>query len=416
MFQYAYLYLALAVIVIVGLGVVGVMLIRRGRRAVDEDMFAAAPGDVSVEAGEPAAVEPARSIWVEPVGSTWVAPESETAAEVESGLTGIGALLTGKPESAAPPAPAPIPAPAPAPEPNYLEGVENLLAEWRTKHELAASHTACQEAAHADELRQAEEARAALLGAPCPSPDEQHPAAGLPPATGAESPAGAEGAAADELRSAPAVAAYAAPAAKQTLPVPEAGDYDSWESDPASEQAMTLVDPLGTVILDLLDGMGKLTAGELKRLEVFRPERIDLAVQTLQLPARLQGDEDAALRLAQIRLYAATLELRSKWSAQMSRRPDRAGDTPYSARDFKLKIARDIMYLPAPDRSEVIGFLLGGLLNSPGSTPELKRAVIDTLEHLRSTSLVNVLLDCLDDPDPIVQEYALAAADRLLDD
>ena len=73
------------------------------------------------------------------------------------------------------------------------------------------------------------------------------------------------------------------------------------------------------------------------------------------------------------------------------------------------------MDLPAPDRAEVIGFLLGGLLSSPGSTPELKRAVIGTLEHLRSAALVDVLLNCLDDPDPIVQEYALAAADRLLD-
>ena len=89
-------------------------------------------------------------------------------------------------------------------------------------------------------------------------------------------------------------------------------------------------------------------------------------------------------------------------------------DVPFSARDFKLKMARDIMTLPASDRSEVIGFLLGGLLGSNGSSPELKRAVIDTLEHLHSAALVNVLLDCLDDPDPIVQDYALAAADRLL--
>jgi hypothetical protein len=90
-------------------------------------------------------------------------------------------------------------------------------------------------------------------------------------------------------------------------------------------------------------------------------------------------------------------------------------DKPLSAREFKLKMARDIMALPAPDRSDVIGFLLGGILSNDGSNPDLKRAVIDTLEHLHSAALVNVLLDCLDDPDPIIQEYALAAADRLLD-
>ena len=107
------------------------------------------------------------------------------------------------------------------------------------------------------------------------------------------------------------------------------------------------------------------------------------------------------------------MKLRSKWSAQAS--GDGNGDKPFSAHDFKLKIAHDIMDLPTPDRSEVIGFLLGGLLSSRGSSTELKRAVIDTLEHLHSAALTNVLLDCLDDPDPIVQEYALAAADRLLE-
>ena len=164
----------------------------------------------------------------------------------------------------------------------------------------------------------------------------------------------------------------------------------------------------------MAEGKGKLSGQELKRLEVFRPERIELAVNTVQLPPRLANDDEALFRLAQIKLYASTLELRAKWSAQMPRVADgRTPDVPFSARDFKLKMARDIMALPTSDRSDVIGFLLGGLLNSDGSF-ELKRAVIDTLEHLRSAALVNVLLDCLDDPDPIVQEYALAAADRLL--
>jgi hypothetical protein len=178
--------------------------------------------------------------------------------------------------------------------------------------------------------------------------------------------------------------------------------------------APALVDPLGMVVLDLLEGKGKLTPAELKRLDVFRPERIGLAAQTVQTPLYLHHDEDAALRLAQIQLYAATLEMRAKWASQMYRRGGAIVDVPLTARDFKLKIARDILDLPPSDRSEVIGFLLGGLLSSPGSSRELKRAVIDTLEQLRSVVLTNVLLDCLDDPDPIVQEFALAAADRLL--
>jgi hypothetical protein len=178
-----------------------------------------------------------------------------------------------------------------------------------------------------------------------------------------------------------------------------------------------LADPLGAVLANMLDGSGKLSGWELKRLDVFRPERIELAARAMGLPPQLEDDEDAIMRLAQIQLYAATLELKAKWASQMPPSGDGgAPDVPFSARDFKLKMARDIMALPASDRSEVIGFLLGGLLASNGSSPELKRAVIDTLEHLRSAALVNVLLDCLDDPDPIVQDYALAAADRLLGD
>jgi hypothetical protein len=177
-----------------------------------------------------------------------------------------------------------------------------------------------------------------------------------------------------------------------------------------------LADPLGVVILDLADGKGRVSGQELKRLDVFRPDRIQVATDTVQLPPRLENDGEVLMRLAQIKLYAATLELRSKWASQIVAGADVSiPDIPFSARDFKLKIARDIMALPAGDRSEVIGFLLGGLLNTKGSGTQLKQAVIDTLEHLHSAALVNVLLDCLDDPDPIVQDYALAAADRLLD-
>lgn len=183
---------------------------------------------------------------------------------------------------------------------------------------------------------------------------------------------------------------------------------------PAAADGMTLIDPLGTVILDLVDGRGKLTMVELTKLDVFRPDRIGSAIQSIQFPPRLQEDEEALFRLAQIQLYAASLELRAKWSVSSRRRAD-ANDAPFTTRDFKLKIARDVLDLPASDRNEIVGYLLGGLLSSPGSSTALRRAIVDTLEHLRSAALANVLLECLDDPDPIIREYALAAADRLLD-
>jgi len=182
-----------------------------------------------------------------------------------------------------------------------------------------------------------------------------------------------------------------------------------------SANSVILADPLGAVILNLVDGRGKLTGEDLKRLDVFRPERIELAAETVELPPRLAIDEEALLRLAQIKLYGATLELRARWAAQMLKVPGAQSDKPLTSREFKLKIARDIMDLPTPDRTEVIGYLLGGILSGNGHNPALKRAVIDTLENLKSAALVNVLLDCLDDPDPIIQDYALAAADRLLD-
>jgi hypothetical protein len=175
-------------------------------------------------------------------------------------------------------------------------------------------------------------------------------------------------------------------------------------------------DPLKAVILDMIDGKGRLTGQELKRLDVFRPESIESATDTLELPARSRDDDGVLLRLSQIQLYAATLQIRSKWASQMLR-PVRGvlEEMPLSARDLKLKMARDIIALPTSDRHEVTGYLLAGLLNEAASNPELKLALIETLEQLQSAVLATVLLDCLDDPDPIVQEFALAAADRLLD-
>ena len=46
--------------------------------------------------------------------------------------------------------------------------------------------------------------------------------------------------------------------------------------------------------------------------------------------------------------------------------------------------------------------------------PGLKRAIIDTLEHVSNPASLEVLRQCLDDPDPEIQLYALEAADRLL--
>jgi hypothetical protein len=46
--------------------------------------------------------------------------------------------------------------------------------------------------------------------------------------------------------------------------------------------------------------------------------------------------------------------------------------------------------------------------------PGLKKAIVDTLEHVSNPASLEVLRRCLDDPDPQIQLYALEAADRLL--
>ena len=219
------------------------------------------------------------------------------------------------------------------------------------------------------------------------------------------------------LALAPAALAVAAPAPAATVSQPVLAAEPVLNSPNGNGSAAALLaDPLGAVILDLAEGKGRLTGQELKRLEVFRPEQNQLAVETVQFPAA-GGGRSGGDAPRPVKLYAATLELRSKWAAQMGLSPS-AGlpDMPYSARDFKLKMARDIMSLPTSDRSEVIGFLLGGRAQQQGKRPRAQARGDRHPGAPAQHALVNVLLDCLDDPDPIVQEYALAAADRLLGD
>ena len=371
-----YIYLAVAVIVVVGIAIAVVVIRRRNPDDGLGGMTFADPADTAdpMDAAERADVADPRDV---------ADPAAPGAPAGVAALAGVADQA-----HAADPAGA-----------DGQEEVEQVLAVWRAENHHAGSNG----------------------GSEPPTPAEP-PAAPDPGVAGAPAPAYAA-----------AAAAYAAPVASQSTPVlgtapgPGATAYSAGGNGLTGGNgsaggngfaaAALLADPIGVVLFDMAEGKGRLTGQELKRLEVFRPERIELAVDTIDLPPTLAGDDETLMRLAQIKLYASTLELRAKWAAQIPRATDgRLPEAPLTARDFKLKIARDIMALPTSDRSEVIGFLLGGLLSSNGSGADLKRAVIDTLEHLHSAALTNVLLDCLDDPDPIVQEYALAAADRLLGD
>ncbi len=82
-----------------------------------------------------------------------------------------------------------------------------------------------------------------------------------------------------------------------------------------------------------------------------------------------------------------------------------------------VRTADDLLALPAEEQAEMVAFLepgeLAGVLKRTDD-PALKKAVIDTLEHVNSPAALEVLRQCLDDSDPQVQMHALQAADRIL--
>lgn len=82
-----------------------------------------------------------------------------------------------------------------------------------------------------------------------------------------------------------------------------------------------------------------------------------------------------------------------------------------------IKTADELFTLPAEEWADMVAFLEPAELSrvfERTDDPGLKKAIIDTLEHVSSPASLEVLRRCLDDPDPQIQLYALEAADRLL--
>jgi hypothetical protein len=82
-----------------------------------------------------------------------------------------------------------------------------------------------------------------------------------------------------------------------------------------------------------------------------------------------------------------------------------------------VKTADEILALPAAERPDMVAFLEPAELSKVfdrTDDPGLKKAIVDTLEHVSNPASLEVLRRCLDDPDPQIQLYALEAADRLL--
>ncbi|MFH0917404.1 MAG: HEAT repeat domain-containing protein [bacterium] len=97
--------------------------------------------------------------------------------------------------------------------------------------------------------------------------------------------------------------------------------------------------------------------------------------------------------------------------------PAQTPEDSLSSLHLRIKTADDLMALPAVQRADMLVFLEPAQLSQvfvATDDPDLKKAVIDTLEHVGNPSALDVLRRCLDDPSPEVQLYALEAADRLL--
>ena len=79
--------------------------------------------------------------------------------------------------------------------------------------------------------------------------------------------------------------------------------------------------------------------------------------------------------------------------------------------------AEDVLSLPAGERAAALAGLTPDELSralKQSQDRDFKLAVIDTLEADASADALFVVNECLEDPDPEVQVYALDAAERLL--
>jgi hypothetical protein len=103
-------------------------------------------------------------------------------------------------------------------------------------------------------------------------------------------------------------------------------------------------------------------------------------------------------------------------AAQSPPPPTKEAD-PFANLGAKVSTAADIMALPASERADMLAFLEPSELSkvfAQADDKDLKKAVIDTFEHVGNTASLDALRECLEDTDPEVQLYALDAADRML--
>ena len=122
------------------------------------------------------------------------------------------------------------------------------------------------------------------------------------------------------------------------------------------------------------------------------------------------GAGDTATRSAQAAVAAAAAAF---WGTPNAPRMEQAA----ASWGKQVSTATDVMALPPNDRPDMLAFLPPAELSKVFKSTDdsnLKKAVIDTLEHVGNTASLDAIHESLDDPDPEVQLYALDAADRIL--
>ena len=106
-----------------------------------------------------------------------------------------------------------------------------------------------------------------------------------------------------------------------------------------------------------------------------------------------------------------------KWQAEGETMFLEEPESSLSSLHISIKTADELLALPENERPDMVAFLEPAELAKVfdgANDPGLKKAIIDTLEHVSNPASLEVLRRCLDDPDPQIQLYALEAADRLL--
>ena len=258
---------------------------------------------------------------------------------------------------------------------------------------------------------------------------------------------------------------------------PETEAESAVEATSAKPQAAPMLDmdPVMILVRSLLQNSGELDPTEFRRLELYRPQRIIDAVDTLMPKMTGRSDESKRSRLLRIRQYAVSLlgESESEGTdltpggvapggaatvepgaiappspADMTHVPspedwgseaggaELALDTELSLLHDGLSPVPETEESPAPeteesqapeteespepqegqsadDLSSMSPREIGNSLALSDGI-DFKMAAIDALEHLGTPEALSQLQHCLEDPDPDVQLYALSAAERLL--